>query len=100
MRRLLALAVLAVAAAAPAATGADYVKCVMSHNELPDPEYGGHGYVNIKDTVNDCVHPIVPKDTADQSVIVECVLEHNRVGFPYGGTDVDPVGTALCWVGL
>ncbi len=27
--------------------------------------------------------------------VVGCVLE-NRIGFPYGGYDVDPVRTVLC----
>ncbi|HEX8002939.1 MAG TPA: hypothetical protein VF519_09630 [Mycobacteriales bacterium] len=60
MRRVLAAALLATAAVTSQAVAADYVRCVLQHNELPDPEYGGHGYVNLKDTVNDCVHPIVP----------------------------------------
>lgn len=32
------------------------------------------------------------------SEIGKCVVEHNRVGFPYGGTYVDPTGTVLCIV--
>jgi hypothetical protein len=62
MRRLLALALISAAAltAAPVAHAADYVGCILRHNELPDPEYGGHGYLYPKETVNDCFLPIVP----------------------------------------
>lgn len=28
--------------------------------------------------------------------VLKCVNDNNRIGFPYGGYDLDPVGTANC----
>jgi hypothetical protein len=28
--------------------------------------------------------------------VVKCVVDNNRIGFPYGGYDLDPEGTAYC----
>lgn len=53
MRRLLALAVLATAVAAPVANAALPTRCVTDYN---DPVAGQY---NLKDSVN-CIHPIMP----------------------------------------
>jgi hypothetical protein len=61
MRRLLAAALLVTAGlAAVPAHAVDVKKCVLDHNSIPDPEYGGHaGPLDPIGTVN-CIHPITP----------------------------------------